>query len=160
VQRSPEPGDRFRRGDTLEASSIETVECSDEARAFSALLRRCGSSRILRLAALLTPLALVGIPVESVARPETIRPGHSYFSDDYVINGLVRDIVGEKNLEEVYQFYSYYEAVYDDSERVVRFTEYKRGEVLVVEAYRYGADGSLVERLVEGPGAPPRSAPQ
>jgi len=106
------------------------------------------------------PLALVGISAESAARPETIRPGHSYFSDDYVINGLVRDIVGEKNLEEVYQFYSYYEVVYDDSERVVRFTEYKRGEVLVVETYRYEADGGLIERLVEGPGAPPESAPQ
>jgi hypothetical protein len=110
---------------------------------------------VLRVTTLLTSLVLLGLAVEAVARPETIRPGHSYYSDAYVTRGLVRDIVGEKNLEEVYQFYSYYEVVYDESERVVRFTEYERGEVLAMERYRYGADGRLVERVVERPGAPP-----
>jgi hypothetical protein len=88
-------------------------------------------------------------------RPEKIRPGYSYFSDEATANGLVRDLVGEKNFEEVYQFYRYFEAVYDDAGRVTRFVEYERGETLVVERYRYGPDGALLERIAERPGQPP-----
>jgi hypothetical protein len=36
-----------------------------------------------------------------------------------VTQGLVRDIGAERNYEEVYQRYRYYEAVYGESERVV-----------------------------------------
>jgi hypothetical protein len=66
----------------------------------------------------------------------------------------VRDIAAEKNYEEVYQFYSYYEAIYDANERVVVFKEYKRGDVIREDRYRYGSDGSLVERSVALPGKP------
>jgi len=88
------------------------------------------------------------------ARPERIRPGESYYSDDFVEVGLVRDIGEEKNYEEVYQFYTYYEVIYDASERVVTFIEYKRGEIDRSEQYRYSADGSLKQREVQRPGKP------
>ena len=88
------------------------------------------------------------------ARPEKIRAGHSYYSDDHVEEGLVRDIAEEKNYEEVYQFYGYYEAIYDDAGRVVTFREYQRGDPVRTEQYRYAPDGTLLERIVKRPGRP------
>jgi hypothetical protein len=99
--------------------------------------------------ALVVTLALISALASSpsMARPERIREGASYYSDDYVEiitdHGPVRDLGEEKNYEEVYQLYTYYEAIYDVSERVITFIEYKRGEVLRRENYRYGVDGSL-----------------
>jgi len=103
----------------------------------------------------LTFLAVAGLASEAVARPENIRAGESYYSDDHRLVEGVRDIIGEKNFEEVYQFYAYYEAVYDEQERVIVFKEYKRGEVIALEKYRYGTDGKLAERVVQRPGEPP-----
>ncbi|MCP5058701.1 MAG: hypothetical protein GY937_18525 [bacterium] len=71
----------------------------------------------------------------AVAGPEDVRPGQPYYSDDFVIEGLVRDIAAEKNYEEVYQFFRYYEAVYDEAKRVVTFREYVRGELALTEEY-------------------------
>lgn len=81
------------------------------------------------------------------ARPEVIRPDVSYYSDDYVQQGVVRDIEIEKNYEEIYQFYTYYEVIYDSSERVRVFREYKRGSVIHEEHYRYEKD-SVMRTLV------------
>lgn len=104
-------------------------------------------------------LALGATPLWQVqsaaARPERIRAGHSYYSDTSESNGLVQDIGAERNYEEVYQAYTYYEAVYDETERVATFREYRQGEVLRTETYRYAADGSLVERVVQRPGHRP-----
>jgi hypothetical protein len=91
----------------------------------------------------------------AAARPEKIRPGHSYYSDSRRVEELVRDIGEEKNYEEVYQRYRYYEAVYDEAGRVVLFKEYERGEVIRTEEYRYGPDGALAERVVRKAGEPP-----
>jgi hypothetical protein len=99
-------------------------------------------------------LLLPALAHPAAARPERIRPGHSYYSDEVVTQGLVSDIGAERNYEEVYQRYRYYEAVYDEGERVVTFKEYKRGEVIRVERYRWAADGTLAERTVERPGQP------
>lgn len=109
--------------------------------------RACAAALIAGLLAL-APSGPAG------ARPERIRPGHSYYSDETVTQGLVRDIGAERNYEEVYQRYRYYEAVYDGSGRVVTFKEYKRGDVVQVERYRYARDGTLEERVVERPGEP------
>ena len=93
----------------------------------------------------------------AAARPEKIRPRHSYYSDGTRVEGLVRDIGEEKNYEEVYQRYRYYEAVYDEAGRVVLFKEYERGEVTRTDEYRYGPEGALLERVVRKAGEPPES---
>ncbi len=104
---------------------------------------------------LLLALLVLTLGEVAQARPEKIRPGESYYSDDYVEHGLVRDLAAEKNYEEVYQFYTYYEVIYDAAERVVVFVEYRRGEVLRREEYNYGADGALSTRTVKRAGEPP-----
>ena len=97
----------------------------------------------------------VGISLDASSQPEKIRPGHSYYSDELAESthrGLVRSLGQEKNYEEIYQFYSYYEFVYDEGGRVVFFREYKRGEVIRTEKYRYDDSGSLTQRVVSQPG--------
>ncbi len=105
----------------------------------------------------LTLAALLFFAASDVARarPERVRPGESYYSDDFVEHGLVRDLGQEKNYEEVYQFYTYYEAIYDAAERVVTFIEYRRGDVFTREEYRYDASGALSTRTVRRAGKPP-----
>ncbi len=102
-------------------------------------------------------LLLVNASFTSVthARPEKIQPGVSYYSDDSVANGLVHDIAQEKNYEEVYQFYTYYEAIYDEKQRVVVFIEYKRGDVLRRDEYVYDDAGALMTRTSKRPGKEP-----
>ena len=105
----------------------------------------------------LVALAILLAVGSAAARPEKLRPGHSAYSDGTRVEGLVRDIGEEKNYEEVYQRYRYYEAVYDETGRVVLFKEYVRGEVIRTEKYRYGAEGALVERVVRKVGEPPET---
>jgi hypothetical protein len=105
----------------------------------------------------LVALAVLFAAGSAAARPEKIRPGHSYYSDGARVEGIVRDIGEEKNYEEVYQRYRYYEAVYDEAGRVVLFREYVRGDVIRTEEYRYGPEGALVERIVRKAGAPPET---
>jgi hypothetical protein len=83
----------------------------------------------------------------------------SYYSDEFVVAGLVRDLGNEKNYEEVYQLYSYYEAIYDEQERVVIFKEYKRGDLIQTEEYRYRSSGELLERRTLRPGMPVEITP-
>ena len=66
-------------------------------------------------------------------------------------SGPVRDIGTERNYEEVFQLYRYYEVFYDESERVVRCLEYKRGDVIREDTYRYAEDGSLLEHVTDPP---------
>ena len=97
----------------------------------------------------------VGIPLGVSSQPENIQPGHSYYSDELAKptnQGLVRALGQEKNYEEIYQFYTYYEFVYDEGERVVLFREYKRGEAIRTERYSYDDSGSLTTRVVSQPG--------
>ena len=89
------------------------------------------------------------------ARPEVIRAGMKYYSDEYFEEGLVRDIESEKNYEEIWQHYTYYEVVYDSEGRVKVFKEYKQGNVIYEAQYRYGPDDNDVERTVLIPGRSP-----
>ncbi len=84
-------------------------------------------------------------------RPEIIREGISYYSDEYFQEGKVKDIVSEKNYEEVYQFYTYYEVIYDSVERVKVFKEYKQGEVIYEEHYQYDKQGVLIKNSIPIP---------
>jgi len=89
-------------------------------------------------------------------RPEVIREGIKYYSDEYFEDGLVKDIESEKNYEEIWQHYTYYEAVYDSQGRVRVFKEYKQGAVIFEAHYRYALDSADVERTVLLPGKPPQ----
>ena len=91
-------------------------------------------------------ICLVAAP--AWARPEIIREGMSYYSDDYFQEGTVRDIVSEKNYEEVYQHYTYYEVIYDPAGRVNVFKEYKQGAVIYEEHYLYDDEGMLIKNTV------------
>jgi len=91
-------------------------------------------------------ICLVSIP--AWARPEIMREAMSYYSDDYFQEGSVRDIVAEKNYEEVYQYYTYYEAVYDPAGRVKIFKEYKQGAIIYEEHYHYDSEGVLIKNNV------------
>jgi len=87
-------------------------------------------------------LLLTALPhPEAQARPEKIRPGIAYFDDEYVVEKDVPDLVGEKNYEEVYQFYEYFEARYDGQGRVVLFVAYKRGDVVWRARIVHGGQG-------------------
>ena len=83
------------------------------------------------------------------ARPERIRPGIAYYSAEFVARGGVSDLGEERNYEEVYRHYAYYEAVYDQQGRVVTFTVYERGAWTRRERYRYDDDARRVTRETE-----------
>lgn len=112
--------------------------------------------RSLRATLLMVALiAGLGIPLAASSRPEKVRAGESYYSAELAEptnQGLVRALGPEKNYEEVYQFYTYYEFVYDQGGRVVLFREYKRGDVIRTERYNYDASGLLAKRVVAQPG--------
>jgi hypothetical protein len=129
----------------------DSVASSNANRPNSALAR-------LRVA-LVAGLALgpCALPALASARPEVIRAEVSYYSDELVESGTVRDIGAERNYEEVFKLYTYYAVRYDESERVVRCLEYKRGEVIRTDLYRYAEDGSLSEHVIEVPGKPAES---
>jgi hypothetical protein len=99
-------------------------------------------------------LAACALPPLAEARPETIRAGVSYYSEELIENGPIRDIGVERNYEEVFERYTYYEVVYDESERVIRCLTYKRGSVTRKDTYRYAADGSLLEHTIDPPQEP------
>ncbi len=84
----------------------------------------------------------------SDARPERIKPGISYFSEDYSTKNNVSDISVEKNYEEVFKNYEYYEAVYDELKKVKIFRAYKRGDVILKEEYFYNSDSGLAKKEV------------
>jgi len=106
--------------------------------------QRRSMGRIIRIGVLL--LVWVFISLDAGARPEKIRAGESYYSDEVVEVEGVRDLGEDMNYEEVYQFYRYYEAIYDEAGRVVVFIEYVRGDVHRRDEYEYGPDGKLVEQ--------------
>ena len=109
---------------------------------------------LFRAVCLITCLTMLAPAVQS--RPETIRADVKYYSDEYFETGLVKDIESERNYEEIWQHYTYYEVVYDSRERVTVFKEYKQGSVILEEHYRYLIDPPSVERTVLVPGKPPQ----
>jgi len=105
----------------------------------------------------ITPLILSAIFILAMAsiaqaKPEKITPGLSYFAEDYVTAGNVSEITVEKNFEEVFKNYEYFESVYNDNKKVKIFRAYKRGDVILTEYYSYGADVKLKEKKIEREG--------
>ncbi len=101
-------------------------------------------------------LLLLAPAPHTQARPEVIKEGISYYADEDIQTGAVRDLVDEKNIEEVYQFYTYFEAIYDHLDRVTVFKEYKRGAVIQEEHYSYnGKNATPSKKTVLIPGKTP-----
>ena len=117
------------------------------------MMSRNGRHELRRAVSLIVCLLLVAPAVQS--RPEMIREGMKYYSDEYFEDGVVRDIEGEKNYEEIYQHYTYYEVVYDAQGRVTVFKEYKQGAVIYEAHYRYGPAPQDVERTIAVPAKTP-----
>ena len=88
----------------------------------------------------------------SHARPERIKAGISYYSEDYTTKDGISDIGDEKNYEEVFKNYEYYEAVYDEHKRITRFRAYKRGDIVLIENYSYNDDGKISLKQVTDAG--------
>lgn len=113
------------------------------------IARRVGIAGVMGMAVFLAG------SMSASGRPEHIRPGVEYYSDDFVERDGVRDIRLEKNYEEVYQHFRYYGVVYDERERVHVFREYVRGVVVRTDRYRYDEAGNRVAHEVDRPGEPP-----
>ncbi|MDT8317827.1 MAG: hypothetical protein RQ824_07540 [bacterium] len=97
---------------------------------------------------LFTIFFLLAFSSLSEARPERIKPGLSYFSEGYTTENNLSDIAEEKNYEEVFKNYEFYEAVYDDKKRVKIFKAYKRGDLVSKEEYFYASNNRLVKKVV------------
>jgi len=98
-------------------------------------------------------IAVLGLLLAAVcvyAKPPNIKPGLSYYSEDYVVVGGQYTLAEERNLEEVFKNYNYYEAVYDELERIIIFKAYKRGKIDFTEAYFYNDAGNMVRKVVTG----------
>ena len=91
---------------------------------------------------------LAAFPLTPMAKPERIKPGIPYYSDKYeTIDGRY-ELGEEKNLEEVYKNYNYYEAVYDKKGRVVIFNAFKKGMIEFSEVYYYDGGNRPVKKEV------------
>jgi hypothetical protein len=99
------------------------------------------------LGTVLTVLTVLA-PAPLQARPERVRPGIAYYSDEIVVREGVADLGPERNYEEVYRYYEYYEARYDAAGRVVLCIAYRQGRELWREAYTYGPDGRPLRKEV------------
>jgi len=82
-------------------------------------------------------------------QPYEIKAGFSYYSDEYTTHNDISQLGEEKNIEEVYQNYNYYEAIFDTQEHIVIFKAYEKGTVEFSETYSYDSDGSLVKKVVK-----------
>ena len=94
---------------------------------------------------LATPAALYAGEFE----PYEIKAGMSYYSDEYSSNNGLSELGEEKNYEEVYQYYNYYEAVFDSQEHIVIFKAYKQGVVEFSETYFYDEDGKRIKKEIK-----------
>ncbi|MDH3975900.1 MAG: hypothetical protein OEV42_16625 [Deltaproteobacteria bacterium] len=106
---------------------------------------------------LLSAILILAVTSISQARPETIKPGLSYFAEDYETKNNISEITVEKNFEEVFKNYEYFESVYDEKKRVKIFRAYKRGDVILTEHYHYDSRGKLREKKIEKEGKPAES---
>jgi hypothetical protein len=81
--------------------------------------------------------------------PYEIKAGVPYYSDEYTTNNGLSELGEEKNYEEVYQYYNYYEAIFDENKRMVIFSAYERGDIDFSETYYYDGDGRPVKKVVK-----------
>lgn len=88
------------------------------------------------------------LPANLEARPERIKPGIAYYAADYTVRDGISELGEERNYEEVYKNYKYYEALYDEQKRIKIFRAYKRGELEWEERYFYHPHGGPAKKEV------------
>ncbi len=81
--------------------------------------------------------------------PYEMKADIPYYSDEYASNNGLSELGEEKNYEEVYQYYNYYEAIFDANKRMVIFNAYERGDIDFSETYYYDGDGRPVKKVVK-----------
>ncbi|MBF0237622.1 MAG: hypothetical protein HQM12_07950 [SAR324 cluster bacterium] len=101
----------------------------------------------------ITGIFLVTVSGTTWGIPSQITPGYSYFSNEYHENGGCYDLGEEKNLEEVYKNFNYYEAMYNALQQVVLFKAYKQEKLEWKMTCDY-RDGHLSRTVTERPGQP------
>ncbi len=92
-----------------------------------------------------------------IARPERIVPNQPYYADEFAMEGEIAELGEERNFEEVFKNYEYYEAIYDERERPILFRAYRRGEILWTERYHYDEQGKLIKKEIIRQGKPPET---
>jgi len=108
----------------------------------------------LLLRVLLFNIAIFFFYTIAPARPEKVKPGLTYHAEDYVVQGETKELTQEKNYEEVYRNYEYFEAKYNKNAQIIEMKAVKRGETNWIERYYYNAEGELVKKEVFKPYAP------
>ncbi len=94
-------------------------------------------------------MAMTAVLFAGQFEPHEIKPGVSYYSDEYTTSNGVSGLGEEKNFEEVWQNYNYYEAIFDSNERIVTFKAYERGKIEFSETYHYDAEGNPTKKIVK-----------
>ncbi len=97
---------------------------------------------------------MTGISSDAISRPENIKPDLSYYADDYTFKENIAELGEEKNYEEVFKNYEYYETIYDEERRPLLFRAYKRGDIIWTEHYFYGDNGKLIKKEITKHGKP------
>jgi hypothetical protein len=82
-------------------------------------------------------------------KPYEIKADIPYYSDEYTTSNGVSELGEEKNFEEIYQYYNYYEAFFDSNKRIVIFNAYERGDIEFSETYYYDGDGGPIKKMVK-----------
>jgi len=91
---------------------------------------------------------------DTLSRPEKIKPNISYYAEEFTIKGNIAELGEERNYEEVFKNYEYFETIYDEQERPSIFRAYKRGEITRTERYFYNSNGELVKKEIAEQGKP------
>jgi len=99
-------------------------------------------------------LLIAGSTDVALSRPEIIKPGLSYYADDFTTKDNISELGEEKNYEEVFKNHEYYEATYNKQKRPSMFRIYKKGEIIQTERYFYNKDGELVKKEIVKDGEP------
>ncbi len=93
-------------------------------------------------------LFMASFTINTSARPENIKPNLPYYADDFTIKDGISELGEEKNYEEVFKNYEYFETIYDEQKRPSIFRAYKRGEIIRAEHYFYNSSGKLIKKEI------------
>jgi len=106
---------------------------------------------------LLLALLLIFPVVSAVAEVATPQPGTPYYYDEFDPGLKPWRPASERNLEEVFKNYRYYEIIYTAEPQAIQVRQYVKGTVNTTTNYAIQPDGSLREEVTN---AQPQSGPE